>query len=134
MESPLSEVVIDGNKFQPPKWPLRSPGFKGFTEDDVNIVQSMVRLHYIEAEEDETRIEMKGVQLELSEYKYSVEKLFARMNAAELTFNEGHMERKDLKKEIDNLKQLNDERVKGIEKLKCKNMGVREEMSGGKKS
>ena len=87
MESALCEVIIDGNKFQLPKWSLRSPGYKGFIEDDVNIAKSMVRLHYIEAEEDKTRIEMKGVQLEVSEYKYSVQKLFARMNAAESTFN-----------------------------------------------
>ena len=46
---------------------------------------------------------MKGVQLEVSECKYLVEKLFARMNAAESTFNEWHTERKHLKKEIDNL-------------------------------
>ena len=88
MESPLCEVVIDGNKFQPPKRPLQSPRFKEFTQDHVNIAKSMVRLHYIEAEEDKTRIEMKRVQLEASECKYSVEKLFARMNAAESTFNE----------------------------------------------
>ena len=134
MESPLCEVVIDGNKFQPPKRLLRSPGVNEFTEDDVNITKSMVRLHNIEAEEDKTRIEMKGVQLEVSEYKYSVEKLFARMNAAESTFNEWHTERKDLKKEIDNLKKANDERVKEIEELKCENKGVREEVSGCKKS
>ena len=79
MENPLCEVVIDGNKFQPPKRPLRSPGFKGFTEDNVNVAKSMVRLHNIEAEEDKTRIEIKGVQLEASECNYSVEKLSARM-------------------------------------------------------
>ena len=134
MESPLCEVIIDGNKFQLPKWSLRSPGYKGFIEDDVNIAKSMVRLHYIEAEEDKTRIEMKGIQLKLSECKYSVEKLFARMNAAESTFNEWHTEKKDLKKEIDNLKKVNDERVREIGKLKCENKGVREEMSGCKKS
>ena len=64
-------VVIDGNKSQPPKRPLQSPKFKGFTEDDVNIAKSMVRLHHIEAEEDKTRIEMKVVQLEVSECKYT---------------------------------------------------------------
>ena len=68
----------------------------------------------------------------MSECKYSVEKLFARMKAAELTFNEWHTERKDLKKEIDNLKKVNDERVKEIEKLKCENKGVREKVSGCK--
>ena len=94
MKSPLCEMVIDGNKFQPPKWSLRSPVFKGFTQNDVNIAKSMVRLHNIEAEEDIIRIEMKGVQLELIECKYSVEKLFARMNVAESTFNEWHTERK----------------------------------------
>ena len=134
MESPLCEVVIDGNKFQPPKQPLWSPGFKGFTEDDVNITKSMVRLHYIETEKHKTRIEMKGVQLEVSECKYSVEKLSARMNAAESTFNEWHTERNYLKKEIDNLKKVNDERAKETEKLKCENKGVREEVSGCKKS
>ena len=82
MKSPLCKVVIDGNKFQPPKRPLRSPGFKGFIEDDVNITKSMVRLHYIETEEDKTRIEMKGIQFKMSECIYSVEKLFAKMNAA----------------------------------------------------
>ena len=56
------------------------------------------------------------------------------MNAAESTFSEGHTERKDLKTEIDNLKKVNDERVKDIEKLKCENKGVREEVSGCKKS
>ena len=48
---------------------LRNPGFKGFTEDDVNIAKSTVRLHYIEAEEDKTRIEIKGVQREKEETK-----------------------------------------------------------------
>ena len=78
----------------------------------------MVRLLNIEAEEDKTKIEMKGVQLEVSECKYSVEKLSAKMNAAESTFYEWHTESKDLKKEIDNFKKVNDERVKEIEKLK----------------
>ena len=41
---------------------------------------------------------------------------------------------KDLKNEIDNLKKINYERVKEIEKLKCKNRGLREEVSGCKKS
>ena len=93
MESPLCGVIIDGTKIQLPKGPLQSSGFKGFTQKDVNIVRSMMRLHYIEAEEDRTRIEMKGVQLEGSEYKNSVEKLFARMNAVESTFNEWCTER-----------------------------------------
>ena len=93
-----------------------------------------MRLHNIEAEEDKTSIEIKGVQLKVSECKFSVEKLSARMNTAESTFNEWHMERNDLKKEINNLKKVNDERVKEIEKLKCENKGVREEVSGCKKS
>ena len=134
METPSCEVAIDGNKFQPPKWLLLSPEFKEFTEDDLNIAKSMMRLHHIEAEEDKTRIEMKGVQLEVSECKYSIEKLFARMNAAEVTFNEWHMKGNDLKKEIDNLKKVNDERVKEIEKLKCGDKGVREGVSGCKRS
>ena len=71
---------------------------------------------------------MKGVQLEVSECKYSVEKLSARMNATESTFNEWHTEWKDLNREIDNFKKVNDERVKEIEKLKCENKGVKEEV------
>ena len=51
----------------------------------MNIAKSMVRSHNIEAEEDKTRIEMKGVQLEVNQCKYSVEKLFARINAIEST-------------------------------------------------
>ena len=87
IESPLCEVIIDGNKIQPPKRSLRSPGFKGFTQDDVNIAKSMVRIHIIEAGEERRRIEMRGVQLEVSECKISVEKLLERTNATELTFN-----------------------------------------------
>ena len=60
MESPLYEVTIEGTKIQPPKGPLRSPRFKGFTQDDVNIAKSIVRLHYIEAKEERRRIEMSG--------------------------------------------------------------------------
>ena len=44
----------------------------------------------------------------------------------------GTRKEKDLKKEIDNLKKVNDERVKEIEKLKCENKGVREKVSGCK--
>ena len=61
MESPLYEVIIKGNKVRPLKRPLQSPRFKEFTEDDVNIAKFMVRIHNIEAEEDGTRIEIKGV-------------------------------------------------------------------------
>ena len=39
----------------------------------------MMRLQRIEAE-DRTRIEMKGVKFEVSEYKKSVEKFLKRMN------------------------------------------------------
>ena len=99
----------------------------------MNIAKSMVRLHKIEAEEDKTRIEMKGVKLEVSGYKKTVEKLLERMNTTESTFNEWWTERKDLKNEIDNLKKVNDERIKDIEKLKSENRGVREEVSGRKK-
>ena len=56
--------------------------------------------------------------------KKSVEKLFERMDATELTFNEQQSERKDLKNEIHNLKKLNDARVKER----------REEVSGCKNS
>ena len=44
----------------------RSPKCKGFTKEDVNIGKSLVRLYKIEADEDRTRIEMRGVQLEES--------------------------------------------------------------------
>ena len=47
MESPLCEVIIEGTKVQPPKRPLRSSRFKGFTQDDVNIAKSMVRIHIL---------------------------------------------------------------------------------------
>ena len=60
----------------------------------MNIDKSMVRLHNIEAKEDKIKIKIKGVQLEVSECKYSVEKLSAKMNAAESTFNEWHTERR----------------------------------------
>ena len=56
------------------------------------------------------------------------------MNATESTYNEWCTERKNLGNEIDNLKKVNDERVKKIEKLKFENKGVREEVSGCKKS
>ena len=86
MESPLCEVIIEGNKIQKPNGPLRSPVVKGFTGDYVIIAKSMVRLRNIETEEDRTKIEIKGVQLEVSVCKNSVKKLFARMNVAESTF------------------------------------------------
>ena len=60
MVSPLCEVIIEETKIQPPG------RFKGSTQDDVNIAKSMMRLFYIKAEEDKTRIEMKvGVGGEL---------------------------------------------------------------------
>ena len=58
MENPLCEVIIERTKIQLPKGLLRSPGFKGFTQDDVNIAKSMVKLYNFEAE-DRTRIEMR---------------------------------------------------------------------------
>ena len=100
----------------------------------MNIAKSMVRLYNIEAEEYKTRIKMKGVQLEVSECKYSVEKFSAGMNTTESNFNEWHSERKDLKKKIDNLKKANDERVKEIEKLEREKKGLWPEVSGCKKS
>ena len=77
---------------------------------------------------------MRGVQLEVSGCKISVEKLLERMNTTESTFNDWHTERKDLKKEIDNLKKVNDEGEKEIKKLKSENRGVGEETSRCKKN
>ena len=67
------------------------------TQEDLNIAKSMVRLHNIETKEDRTRINMRGVQLEVSGWKKSVEKILERMNTTESTFNKWHMEEKDLK-------------------------------------
>ena len=61
MESPLCEVIIERTKIQLSKGLLRTPRFKGFTQETVNITKFLLRLHKIEAEEDRTRIEMKGV-------------------------------------------------------------------------
>ena len=47
----------------------------------------MVRIHNIEAE-DRTTIEMKGVQLKVSECENSVEKILERMDASKSTFAE----------------------------------------------
>ena len=49
----------------------------------VNIAKSMVRLHNIEVEENRTRIEMKGVQLDDVKNQ-----LLEWMNASESTLNE----------------------------------------------
>ena len=65
MESPLREVIIEGTMIQLSEGLLRSPTFKGFIQD-VNISKSMVRLQMIEAEDDSTRIEMRGVKEEVS--------------------------------------------------------------------
>ena len=64
----------------------------------------------------------------------SVEKLLERMTATESTFNEWRTERKDLENEIDNLKKVNNERVKEMENFKSENKGVRKEVSGCKNS
>ena len=40
---------------------LQLPGFKDFTQEVVDIAKTMVRLQRIEAEEDRTKIEMRGV-------------------------------------------------------------------------
>ena len=53
IESLLNEVIIEGTKIQPLKGPLCSPRFKGYTQDDVSIAKSTVRLHNIE--EDRTK-------------------------------------------------------------------------------
>ena len=67
VENPLYEVIIEGIKIQLLKGSLRTPKFKGFTQD-VNIAKSMVKLHNNEAEY-RTRIEMKGIQLKVNGYK-----------------------------------------------------------------
>ena len=85
----------------------------------------------IEAD-DRTRIEMKGVKLEVKGCKNPVEKLLER-NATESTFNEWRTESKDLKNEIENLKKINDEKVKQIKTLKSENRGVRKDVNGCKK-
>ena len=61
----------------------------------MNIAKSMVRLHKIEVDENRIRIEVRGVQLEVSGCKKSVEKILERMNATESTFNEWRTERND---------------------------------------
>ena len=87
------------------------PRFKGFTQEDVNIAKYMVRLQIIEAE-DRTGIEVRGVKLEVSGCKKSVEKSIGKINTIESNFNEGLMKTSDLKTEIDNIKKINDDRVK----------------------
>ena len=42
------------------------------------------------------------------------------------------MERRDLKTEIENLKKVNDERVKGLQKFNNENRGIRELVNGCK--
>ena len=72
--------------------------------------------------------------MEVSGCKNSFEKILERMmNVAESNFNEWRTERNYLKNEIYNLKKVNDERVRKIEKLKCENKGVWE-VTGCKKS
>ena len=53
IESLLNEVIIEGTKIQLLKGPLYNPRFKGYTQDDVSIAKSTVRLHNIE--EDRTK-------------------------------------------------------------------------------
>ena len=97
-ESPLCEVIVEGTKIQSPK---------DHYGTRVNITKSRVRLYNIEAEEDRTRTEIKGVQLEESVCKKSVENLLERMNTTEPTFNAwcpGVMEEvSGCKKSLDNL-------------------------------
>ena len=45
-----------------------------------------------------------------------INQLLERMNAIESTFNEWCTKRRDLKNKIDNLKMMDDEKVKKIEK------------------
>ena len=56
---------------------------------------------------------MRGVKEEVSGCKESFEKLLLWMNVIELNFNEWCKEKIDFKNEIDNLKKVNNERVKG---------------------
>ena len=56
------------------------PGFEGFTQEDVDIVKTMVRFQRIQAEEERIRIEMRRVKLEVNGCKKSVEKLLEKMN------------------------------------------------------
>ena len=72
--------------------------------------------------------------MEVSRCKNSVEKIFERIDTTESTFSDWCTERKYLENEIDNLKKVIDKRLKEIEKLKCENKKVREEMNGCKKS
>ena len=56
---------------------LDSPlAFKGFSNSDVDVSTTMVRLRKIEAEGDNTRIEMRGVREEMNGCKESAERMF----------------------------------------------------------
>ena len=78
-----------------------------------------MKLQNLEAEEDKTRIKMREVKEEVSGYKESVEKML-QLNVCKSNFTEWHNGRIHSRYEINNLKKINDERVKEIEKLKRK--------------
>ena len=50
--------------------------FKGFSDSNVAVSKTMVRLRKIEAEGDKTRIVMRGVREEVSGCKESAAKMF----------------------------------------------------------
>ena len=56
---PLCEEIIEGDKIQLLEGLFRSPEFKGFIQEDVDITKAMVRLQRTEAEE-RTSIEMSS--------------------------------------------------------------------------
>ena len=64
---------------------------------------------------------MRGVKEEVSGCKQSVEKMLHLINVWESMFTECKKERVELRNEIDNLKKVNEEKVKEIEKLKREN-------------
>ena len=82
MKSALYEVMIEGTKIELSRGPLWSHRFKDFTQD-VDVAQTMVRIKQIDAIEDRTRIEMRGVKEEVSECKEWVEKLMQWMKVIE---------------------------------------------------
>ena len=43
LESPLCEVILEGNKIQLSEELLRSPTFKGISQEDVNIFKTMAK-------------------------------------------------------------------------------------------
>ena len=75
--------------------------FKEFSNSDVDVTKTMVRLRKIEAG-DKTRIEMRGVKEEVNGDKESAEKMFHLSTEWKNDFIQ-------LWKEVENLKKVNDE-------------------------